>query len=382
MKHIVLTLTLIFLFFAEGIALPKFATRQGAKCQSCHINPTGKGMRSSFGSTYGREELTLPTFKDGVDFEDYSPSLNDFFSIGMDYRTLFFMRRTNLESSFFQMQGDLYVDLRINKKFRIYYDKGLYSGFEVFGLAKVLPLGGYIKVGKFLPAYGLKLDDHNAFIRGGQFGGGEFVSVFPSGYPYGLRFGERAEDTGIELGFYPSIFSFNVGVFNGTPGGGFNGIPGTKTKAVVARGEMFLRNTIANIIVGGSFYNNPNAAIPGRTQYAGVFGQISLLKNLTLLTEADNVSTFNTTLNKQVTGLMTYSELSYVLTQGVDLRLGFEYYDVDRKLQNGSYSTITASVELFPLTGIEVRPIYRFNREEPKEITNNDEFQLLFHFFL
>ena len=73
----------VFLLFALFIvnvsdALPKFATRQGAKCQSCHINPSGKGMRSTFGSTYGREELPLPTFKDATDIEDFSPSLSDF----------------------------------------------------------------------------------------------------------------------------------------------------------------------------------------------------------------------------------------------------------------------------------------------------------------
>ena len=31
-------------------ALPRFAAETGAKCQSCHINPSGGGMRNAFGA--------------------------------------------------------------------------------------------------------------------------------------------------------------------------------------------------------------------------------------------------------------------------------------------------------------------------------------------
>ena len=381
MKRSIVFLLVIFFFTNFVTALPKFATRQGAKCQSCHVNPSGKGMRSTFGSTYGREELPMPTYKEKTDLEDFSPSLNDFFTIGMDYRTLFFYEPKSADASFFQMQGDLYLDLRLNRKFRIYFDKGLYSGFEVFGLAKVLPFDGYIKVGKFIPAYGIKIDDHNAFIRGGQFGGGEFAAVFPRDYPYGLRFGERSEDTGLEIGFAPSIFTFNVGVFNGVPGGGLTGVTGEKTKAVSIRGDANILTGFANMVVGGSFYNNPNFNSPGKTQFYGGFGILTLDANLTLLGEVDYVTTYNTNLSKEVRGFMTYAELNYLLFQGFDVKIGYETYDPDQKIKNGIFSTITAGVEFFPMTGVEVRPLYRFNRETPKEI-NNDELQVLFHFYL
>ncbi len=381
MKRYLMVLGVVLCLSLHAFALPKFATRQGAKCQSCHINPTGKGMRSAFGATYGREEVPMPTFKDKFDLEEFSPALNDFFTIGMDYRTLFFYQPDASKSSFFQMQGDLYFDLRINKKFRIYFDKGLYNGFEVFGLAKVLPLEGYIKVGKFVPAYGIKLDEHNAFIRGGQFGGGQFVSVFPSGYPYGLRFGERAEDTGIEIGFTPSIFSFNIGVFNGTPGGGINGTNGEKTKAAALRGDVNLQTDFANAIFGGSVYHHPNATIPGKTQFYGGFAILSIGNNLTLTGEADYVTTYHSALKKEVTGMMFYSEISYVILQGLDAKISFENYDPNLKLANGAFSTIGVGAEFFPMTGLEVRPMYKLNREKPKEISN-DEFQLLFHFYL
>ena len=68
-------------------------------------------------------------------------------------------------NAFFQMQGDVYLNFRLAKKVNIYLDKGIYSAFEIFGLLNILPGNGYIKIGKFLPNYGTRLDDHRTFIR-------------------------------------------------------------------------------------------------------------------------------------------------------------------------------------------------------------------------
>lgn len=377
MKHISLFLFLLAVMFTSSDALPKFATRQGAKCQSCHINPTGKGMRSTFGSTYGREELTMSTYKEKTDFEEFSPMLNDYLTVGMDYRTLFYYREENSTSSFFQMQGDLYLDLRLNKKFRIYFDKGIYSGFEIFGLAKVLPLDGYIKIGNFVPAYGLKMDDHNLLIRSGP-----FFPVNPAiaAYPTGLGFGQGAEDTGLEFGFAPSIFSINIGVFNGRKGG-LTGTAGTKNKAVAVRADANIQFEMINLNVGGSLYNLPNAGTPGKTQIVGAFGVVSFDHNLTLQGEYDILTTFNATLNKEVSGNIIYTELNYVVVSGIDLKLGYEFYDPNLKLQDGSFTRLTVGAEIFPITGVEVRPLYRINQEKPTDLKNN-ELHIMFHFFL
>lgn len=377
MKRISLFLFLLTFIIHSSDALPKFATRQGAKCQSCHINPTGKGMRSTFGSTYGREELTMTTYKEQTDIEEFSPMLNDFFTVGIDYRTLFYYREQNSTSSFFQMQGDLYLDLRLNKKFRIYFDKGLYSGFEVFGLAKVLPLEGYVKVGNFIPAYGLKMDDHNLLIRSGA-----FFPINPaiSSYPGGLGFGQGAEDTGLEFGFNPSIFTVNIGLFNGRKGG-LTGTAGTKNKAVVIRADANVQTDILNFNIGGSVYNLPTAGGPGKTQIVGGFGVFTFDNNLTLQGEYDIITTHNATLNKLVSGNILYAELNYLLLSGLDLKLGYEFYDPNIDLKDGSISRYTIGAEFFPLTGVEVRPLYRINQEKPTELKNN-ELHVMFHFYL
>ncbi|MBI5464087.1 MAG: hypothetical protein HY966_03925, partial [Ignavibacteriales bacterium] len=317
----------------EAMALPKFAARTGAKCQSCHVNPTGKGMRLEFGQTYGRDDITLPTFKAQTDYEEFSTALTSNLSIGGDFRNIFQFESKDNSSSFFQMQGDVYFDFRLNKKFRIYFDKGLYSGFELMGIAKVLPLEGYVKVGKFMPAYGTRIDDHNAYIRGGPFGG-MFVGPYAalSSYPAGLKFGERSEDTGIELGFAPSIFTLNIGFFNGTPGSGISGISTSKDKTFALRGDATFKISETVVNLGGSYYNSPSGA--DRQTFYGAFGSIGLFEALSLHGEIDflNVRKSGSTTN----GFMLWTEANYMVVQGVDLKVGYQFYDPDREIANGS----------------------------------------------
>ncbi len=362
---------------AEALALPRFASRAGVKCQACHVNPTGKGMRNVFGATYGREELPIPTYAEQTDYDDFSPALSQYVSIGTDFRTLFFYNPSLSAGNLFQMQGDLYLDLKLNKKFQVYFDKGLYTGFEVFGLAKILPLDGYVKVGKFIPPFGTKVDDHTLFIRGGPYGGGGFAGLLPAGYPLGLRFGERAEDTGLELGIAPGIFSVEAGVFDGEPGGGLSGTSPTKNKVISARADATIPTDAFNLNLGGSVYNAPSAN--GTTMFYGAFGSVTALRTLTLNSEIDYVRTPLPGFN--ATGMMLYDELNYMIEQGIDLKAGYQFYDPDLDRKNGSFTVYSIGAEIFVMSGVEVRPEYRFNRETPKEI-NNDEFDFMFHFYL
>ncbi len=395
MKVFVITFSLVCLFFV-GVphlsALPKFASRVGAKCQACHVNPTGAGMRNTFGSTYGREELPVHTYKSVVDtsedgkvsvnkeditnIDDYSTAITPNFSYGADFRSLYFYEMNSKTSSIFQMQGDLYLDYRLNSKFIVYLDKGLYSGFQAFGLAKVLPLDGYLKVGQFVPAYGTRIDDHNAYIRGGP-----YFSTNPalSGYRQGLIFGEYGQQTGIEAGIAPSIFSVQAGLFDGAPFSGLNATGATKYKSVALRGDATIQSEHINVIAGLSYYNDPNPDPAEKATIYGGFGSVTVLKDVTLNGELDYLKT--PVAGNSVTGYMTFTELNYRLTDGVDLKLGYDFYDPDKDLKTGSSSRYTIGAEFFIMSGVELRPLYRFNREQPVEI-NNDEFDLMFHFYL
>ena len=349
-------------------------------------------MRNTFGSTYGREELPIRTYKNVVDtnddgkvtmtkeditnIDDFSTAITPNLSYGADFRTLYFYEANNKTSSLFQMQGDLYLNFRLNRHFLLYVDKGLYTGFEVFGLAKVLPLDGYLKVGQFIPSYGTKVDDHTTFIRG--------CTIFPSQpctfyVPPRTSFRPAFRANRNRSGdFSEHLFASSRNVqrcavcrcqWNGA----------TKFKTVSVRGDATIQTERINVNIGGSFYNDPNPDPTEKATFYGGFGSITVLKALTLNGEIDIIQT--PVAGTTTTGLMSYAELNYMLVNGVDLKLGYDFYDPDKNLKTGTEARINVGAEFFLMSGVEVRPLYRMNMEQPAEISN-DEFDLLFHFFL
>jgi len=343
-------------------ALPRFASRTGAKCQSCHVNPSGGGMRQVFGVTYGRDVLPVPTWSEDFELEDFTTLLTSFLGVGADFRTLFFYQQSaaSNNNAFFQMQGDIYLNFRIAKKVNMYLDKGLYSGFEIFGLLNILPAGGFIKIGKFVPNYGTKLDDHTTFIR--QFTG------------FSAERG-RPELTGGEVGLSPGPVTMTGGVYNAADGFG----AGTgKQKAVLGRVEgMFKVSEHSNVGIGGNVFTRKNAT-DVRTTLFGGFGSFSY-HDLTIFGELDLMQTKNGGTTTEA--VVSYVEVNYVVTDGVDLKFAYDFYDPDRDLKTGSLSRYSFGFEFFPISGVEVRPMYRIMKEDPTDV-KNDEFHLLFHFYL
>ncbi|MBM2839586.1 MAG: hypothetical protein HW412_114 [Bacteroidetes bacterium] len=370
MKFCVRIIAVVVLCLAAALpvfALPRFASRTANKCQSCHVNPSGGGMRQAFGVQYGRETLPVPTWSEELGLDDFSTKLTEFISIGADFRTLFYYQQNpdtgtppkSVKSlnQFYQMQGDIYVHYRLAKKVGIYLDKGIYNGFEIFGLLSILPGNGYIKVGKFVPNYGTKMDDHRTYIR------------TYTGFSAELG---RPELTGAEVGFLPGPISVTGGVYNSAD------ILGTGSdKALLGRVEgIFKASEDASIGLGGNVFTTKNGGT--RTTLFGGFGSFSY-QNLTVLGEADLIQ--NKLGRAKTTGVVVFVEVDYVVTAGLDLKLGYDFYDPDKDLKTGSMSKYNIGLEFFPITGVEVRPIYRIVKDEPIDI-KNDEFQLLFHFYL
>lgn len=370
MKSLILVFCALPFFLAESLALPRFASRTGAKCQSCHVNPSGGGMRQTFGVQYGRDQLPVPTWSGDYALDDFSTDLSDVVSIGADVRTLLFYQQipdtgtTTASASnmnaFWQMQGDLYMNLRLAKKVSIYLDKGLYSGFEVFGLLNILPERGFIKVGKFVPNYGLKMDDHRTLIRE--------VTGFSAERG-------RPELTGAEVAIAPGQVMLSGGVFNSSDGFG----QGTgNQKAFLGRGEaVFKAGSEVHIGIGANVFTRKSAG-GTRTTLLGTFGSFSV-SEFTIIGEADIIQTKAGATT--VDGLVAYLEANYMVTPGVDLKVAYDFYDADTDIKRGSRSRYSFGLEFFPMSGVEVRPIYRINKEDPVDV-KNDEFQLLIHFYL
>lgn len=364
MKRLLSIVAVFFLTMVvgeTGAALPRFQSRTGAKCQSCHVNPSGGGMRQAFGQQYGRETLPVPTWSEEFGLDDFSTKLTESVSIGADVRTLFYYIQdpTKDKNAFYEMQGDVYLNFKLAKKIGLYVEKGLSTNnFELFGLLNVLPANGFIKVGRFIPNFGMKVDEHRVFTR--QYTGFSQETANPY-------------NTGLELAFSPGPATITGGIYNSQDGVA----PGIgNQKAFLGRAEAIIKaSEEVNIGVGANlFYKN----IAGtKSTLFGGFGSFSY-GDLTLMGEIDWVKK---TIVGDTTAFVLYAEADYVLTPGLDLKFIYDFYDPNKDLKTGSMSRLSFGFEFFPISGVEVRPLYRILTEDPHDAKNN-EFNLVVHFYL
>ncbi len=75
-KILILCLVTMTLLTAPAIAIPKFATLLNLACQSCHVNPSGGGMRNAFGQSFGRDSLSMKSWRDESALDDFSTKLS------------------------------------------------------------------------------------------------------------------------------------------------------------------------------------------------------------------------------------------------------------------------------------------------------------------
>jgi hypothetical protein len=369
MTRALLTLLALAAFLSgpRAFSLPRFASRTGSKCQSCHVDPSGGEMRQTLGVQYGRDQLPVPAWSKSSDENDFSNIITNILGIGADFRTIYYNRKLNdstRSNGLFQMQGDLYINLHVSQKVFLFLNlnKGTSSGFDAYALLNVLPASGHLKIGRFVPDYGTNLDDHTAYVR-------QYTKLSPE---YDV-----VERTGMEAAVSPGAFTILGGVYNADEGGG---IPGTNNKAFLGRAEgMFKLSGNVSLGLGGNVFAT-KTGIPGiATTYYGGFGSFSV-GEFTVLGEADWIRT--SPVGVTTTALATYAEADYVITQGVDLKLSYDFYDQDVNYKTGSKSRYSVGVEFFPVSGVEVRPEYRILRQQDPDVGSMNEFDLMFHLYL
>jgi hypothetical protein len=367
----------LILFTLQASALPRFAVRTGNKCQSCHLNPSGGMMRQAYGVQYGREQLPVPAWSKDYSIDDFSNLLGNVLGIGADFQTLYFSQQstTATTSAFWQMQGDLYLNLRVARKVNLFLSKGLYNGFTAFALLDVLPARGSIKVGKFTPAYGTNIDDHTTFIR-------TYTGFSPEL--------SRPELTGLEATLSPGPVTIMGGVYNSADG--FGSAVGN-SKAFLGRAEAMLGgDNSVHIGFGGNVYYNaiiPQSVLqridgvaavavagtPKSTLYGG-FGSVAI-SQLAIFGEADWM-TIRSDL-PDTKSFVCYLEADYPVVTGVDVKVAYDFFDPDVNLKTGTITRYSVGVEFFPLPGVEVRPLYRTFRGA--NISQKNEVDVLLHLY-
>jgi hypothetical protein len=353
----------------NGKALYFFAAKEGTRCSTCHINPTGGMLRTQVGLDYAQNDHS---FREA----DTARPLLSFFmgenlQAGSDVRFLYDYRdstdfdtfsKDRSQSTFLTMQGALYLSANLGEHLTLFYNNDFgYGGFgqnrEMWGLFKKLPYNAYVKVGRFKVPYGIRLDDHTSFVKDR------------------LGFGTQSHQDGVEIGLTPATFFTHLSITNGEE----DHIPTdfNTYKAVTATSGFIIRH----FSIGGSFYYNRTSFSRLEKKRAGAFGSISY-GNLVLLGEVDYgwEDSLAVLLQPKTEVLAAYAEAGYQPHPKVWLKSKFDFFDPQRGAQDDDVQRITLEGDLYILKFSELRLLYRINQEKPEK-DNNEALALLHIFF-
>jgi hypothetical protein len=163
-------------------AEPIFLSRQYARCTTCHYSPTGGGLLTPYGRSLSGQELSTTASKEPA--QQQGPGKEESFlwgalghslgpvSVGIDMRPAYL----DLSSESFRQHTTMFMTADLLAACRI-------GGWTIYGEVGRQPLtpskidsyeywvghdsekGFGFRVGRFLPAYGVRLADHTALTR-------------------------------------------------------------------------------------------------------------------------------------------------------------------------------------------------------------------------
>jgi hypothetical protein len=371
MKITSLTILIIylFLFTVESSPIPRFAMRSGGGCIDCHINPTGGEMRNDRGWNMSRKGLTMTDPDENFKMTN---KIGDNIRFGLDIRgqllgTLGKLKRIDFQN----MSGVIYSNVDFSEQIKVFakydFENSIWEGY---GVAHILPNNGYVKGGTFSPNFGIRLDDHTAYTRGGDLG---FITNKKLGFMYDPYYSE----TGAEVGLYISDYVFltaSVGRPIGRPAQPLL----TNDPSFTARLQFNpALSEDFNLLFGGSFhrfrstFTQPKSIANMYGGFAGIgFG------NFTLLAEYDIARSYLIT-DSLTNALMI--EAAYRITKGLETVIRYDRFDPSTHTANDDHSRIVLGLDIFPFPFVEIVPQYRVQMEHPS--VDNDAFNIEFHLF-
>jgi hypothetical protein len=347
-----------------ALAEPYLMVREGAKCSACHTNQTGGGKRTAFAHIHAHDiehDLDLLPIPAGV--KPFNGELNSYVSIGGDLRvrnTTTFQdkpdKNGNVPDNKVFRRGVVANDLAVNEALgylqvdlypdvaTVYLDEDLTTGAvnrEAFGMIHgFLPWDTYIKAGRMFPAYGLRVQDDEAFVRS------------KTGFTF------QSRDEGGEIGTAPGPFFFASTITNGKQG--------DKDVQATFNGYALIEDVpvVRNVMAGGSFARQSNKRDEGAF-YGG-----SNYWHFTYLGELDLISDRTVADSARRVQYAAYSELDLLLLDWLNLRGTFEFVKVTHDNDQTRY---TIGAEPFINRFIQPRIQYRINNGIPSQPQNNQD---------
>ena len=336
---------------AAASAEPYLAVQNGYKCGTCHLNPTGGGLRNDFGVLYARSLMPAQTFNGGDPV--WSGKLTEFFRIGGDLRANWARNtapNTASQQKFSLDQMRLYADVAIiPNKLGIYIDEQVApnaaQNLEAYVRYGNQAAGLYIKGGKFYLPFGWRLQDQTAFVR-------EVTGISMT-----------TPDNGVEIGWerqhWSAQLDFTNGAANAQSGSGHQA-----TVQVVHIEPRWRLGAAASLTQSDA----------GNRQVFGVFAGIRT-GPISWLGEADLVKDKGFPEGeRQLASLL--GEADWAVARGHNLKLTAEYFEPDRNVNEDQQTRWSALYEFTPIPFLQLRAGYRRYRGIPQSNAQNR--QLLF----
>ncbi len=349
-------------------AEPRFAVREGMACGRCHLNGAGGGMRNDYGTAFS--QTALATWRERGHFDPY---LGERVAIGANLRLrnrTRFAAHTHLgddhydtpaANTFDVPEGNLYVRAdAIPDRLVLYVDETVSpeaaSNREAYVMVRAARGAFYAKAGRFLLPFGLRVPDDTVYIRQ------------ESGFNY------ANQDLGVEFGVDLRPLSAQVALTNGSQGASDDNL----LKQVTARTEFVW----AWGRVGASFsWNDASRDAFSFHSFTTALHAGARLGRLILLGEILWIRGVGDAQTYDQGGF--YVEADFEAYKGLYLLGTFEGFDPEMAMANNERDRFTAGVSWFPIPYLELRAIYRVNRDIPQRVEGNaDDLTIEFHGFL
>lgn len=340
-------------------AEPAFAVRTGHRCSQCHVNRTGGGLRTEYGSLYTQLVLPARTLQvpGAGGLLPADPGARFAFGADVRGRYLAVEPATGEDVGTFELaRANAFGELRlVPGRLSLYVDETLGPGGagarELFALVALPGPRAYLKVGKLLPAFGWRLPDDDALVRR------------VTGFTY------SAPDTGLELGLEPGRFSFHVSATNGSAGA----TDDNRAKRFALRSER----RIGPGRIGFSASNDlPSGA---RVTQGGLYGGINLGR-LALLGEVDWRELSEQ--GVEIDGFAALAEADLLIRRGLNLELAHDYFDPDIGRSTDARTRDTLGLEYTPFPFVQLRALARAGDGPPIfPGVRDDQLELELHVF-
>jgi len=344
---------------AASFAEPIFLARQYARCTGCHYSPTGGGLLTPYGRSLSREELSTfgksPAGAPAGHEQEFAygalRGVTGPVSLGFDV----WPAHLEIESGGFKttrdflMSTDLSAALR-HGSFTFYGELGRQPRGDDKRIASFEHWISYqpehglgLRVGRFIPAYGIKLADHTAFTR-------STLELDNNQQLYALELSWNGERQLVQVSLGPGLA---------------DDIGDSTKRAFTATGrwQYDLRPNLT--LVASGLYRDSSELEPRRSAF-GLAAGVAPIRRLTLFVQGD--ARFRDDPAGGATAYTLLGEAALEVYRGVWIELSPQLLTAYGD-GSGGVSRFSAGLNFFPRTHFNLQLFYYHDRTRGTDLT-------------